>query len=122
MFVSFGSVLTDRNNAASRSQNHTSASEDVTVEYQPTQAIPDTESPDGIESMIQALEREKRDVIWLHEHMGELADRYGVKFVAVRDEEVVGHSERLSDLFQDLERDGVDQRKVTIELLVPHEG
>ena len=75
------------------------------------------EPPGGTERLIQDLERDREDSIWLSTHMLELFETYGPRFVAIRHQKIVDHSSRFSELLAKLEAAGVEMSSVTIELL-----
>ena len=52
--------------------------------------IAGVEPPGGTERLIQDLERERRDSLWLSENMTDLIEEYGIQFVAIRDQEICG--------------------------------
>ncbi len=79
--------------------------------------IAGVEPPGGTERLIQDLERERRASLWLSENMTDLIEEYGIQFVAIRDQEIVGHSSRFSELLEELEAADIDPRSVKIELL-----
>ena len=75
------------------------------------------EPPGGTRKLIEALEREREDSIWLSENMLRLVKEYGIQFVAIRNQAVMAHADRFSQLIAKLEADGEDSRSVKIELL-----
>ncbi len=79
--------------------------------------IAGVEPPGGTECLIQDLERERRGSLWLSENMTDLIEEYGIQFVAIRDQEIVGRSSRFSELLEELEAADIDPRSVKIELL-----
>ena len=47
------------------------------------------ESPGGTQKLIEALEREREDSIWLSENMLRLVKEYGIQFAAIRNQAVI---------------------------------
>lgn len=67
--------------------------------------------------MIEALEREREESIWLSENMLRLVREHGIQFVAIRNQAVMAHADRFCELIAKLEADGEDSRSMKIELL-----
>ena len=75
------------------------------------------EPPVDPEIMHAEMQREVEDVRWVKDNMAALVEEYGIKFVAVRHQEVIGVSHRLSLLLRNLEERGVTPESASIEVL-----